>query len=199
MAHLGVFAKRAHPLLARTPLQWWLHLLVRLSKLSFRLSHHHPLRWARNTIFREGWKPSQCCQTSTCGRFLGLAEGQGIPRWLGSWCLRAAIEEHDQKWLWEVVRGTMEMIKTNLQKAADQSPQSFWVLDQNLPVDSGWWIENFIGLCQYLHTMPPEQLLSTFLVYRPYLFSLPFWLLVEMQPIVAGWKLFTVGFGKSKI
>ena len=49
-----------------------------LSKLLFCLSHCHPLRRARNTSFREGWKPSQCCQTSTCGRLLELSERQGI-------------------------------------------------------------------------------------------------------------------------
>ena len=32
----------------------------------------------------------------------------------------------------------MEIVKTNLRKAAGHSPQSFCVLDQNLPVHSGW-------------------------------------------------------------
>ena len=38
---------------------------------------------------------------------------------------------------WEAVRGSMAMVKTNLREAAGQSPQSFWVLDRNLPVYSG--------------------------------------------------------------
>ena len=38
---------------------------------------------------------------------------------------------------WEAVQGSMVMVKTNLRKAAGQSSQSFWVLDQNLPVYCG--------------------------------------------------------------
>ena len=53
MAHLDVLARMARALLARTPRQWWLHLLVGLSKLLFCPSHHYPFWRARNTIFRE--------------------------------------------------------------------------------------------------------------------------------------------------
>ena len=152
MVHLGVFARRAQALLARTPLQSRLHLLVELSKLLFCLSHHHPLRRARNTIFREGWKPSQCCQTSTMEDFWSFLKGKvsqdgweadldcggnwrtaGIKKWFndGSWIRRL----YKAPWRWSR-RICGKQLVSHLM-------QSFWVLDQNhdLPVYSSCWIE----------------------------------------------------------
>ena len=76
MAHLDVLARRAQPLLARTPLQWLLHLLVRLSKLPICPSRHHPLRRAINTIFAKAENPRSVAKLQVMEDVWDLLKGK---------------------------------------------------------------------------------------------------------------------------
>ena len=90
------------PFFQRTPLQWWLLLVVGLNKLSLIFTHPTTslLDELKIPFLATADNPPSVPKLRPVdpGRFLALAQGYGfnLPTWLGSW-FRAAIEEKNQR------------------------------------------------------------------------------------------------------